>query len=575
MPVSHKFEINIGIVGFKADVGYGSSVKYLEVNPNIALQKPAALITSKTITRTTSDTVVSKQKKQISKILEKDKLTNRDMAKLAKLMEKESEASIDSGKKSLEIKNRVIHKIEKDSVKKDSVYWAKIRPIPLSDVEKKSIRISDSLKSSIVHQETKNDSLPAGQNIKNPGTFKNIILGHTWTWSDTTMHLKFGYDGLINIKSFNFNSVDGFSYGWNFNMSKSWKHAGTLNIIPDIRWTFSREKLIWNVNTLYSFDKIRHRTIFVRAGTASKDINNISGINPFLNLDYSLLLKKNYLKLYESSYFKTGYSSEILNGLNISISGNYEKRKVLQNNTNFSIFKSKKLYSPNMPVNSYLEPASNEINFLRDQRHIDIATELTYTPFKKYRMIKGTKHPMDSDWPTFTFTWIHGTNDFSEISSGWRSTDMLRFEVARSSSVGAFSEFKWRIRTAGYLDNRNLTFYDFFHINSQPLPVLLNNYEDAFMIPSYYSLSTPEFYVEAHIKYTTPYLLLKMLPVMSNTLMRENLSFSYLGRRYSSNYSEIGYSISEILFVGELGVYVGFEDTHYKSVGLKAIFKFN
>ena len=30
MPVSHKFEINIGIIGFKADAGYGSSVKYIE-----------------------------------------------------------------------------------------------------------------------------------------------------------------------------------------------------------------------------------------------------------------------------------------------------------------------------------------------------------------------------------------------------------------------------------------------------------------------------------------------------------------------------------------------------------------
>jgi hypothetical protein len=190
-------------------------------------------------------------------------------------------------------------------------------------------------------------------------------------------------------------------------------------------------------------------------------------------------------------------------------------------------------------------------------------------------MFKGAKSPMGSEWPTFVLTWIHGMNDFSEISSGQRRTDMLRFEVSRSKTVGAFSEFKWRVRTAGYLDNRNLTFYDFFHINSQPLPFLLNNYEDAFMIPSYYSLSTPEFYVEAHMKYTTPYLALKLLPFMSNTLMRENLSFSYLGRRNSLNYSEIGYSISEILFVGELGVYVGFEDVKYKSVGLKAIFKFN
>ena len=43
LPVSHKFDINIAIVGFKADAGYGSSVKYLDVKPNPALQKPKAL----------------------------------------------------------------------------------------------------------------------------------------------------------------------------------------------------------------------------------------------------------------------------------------------------------------------------------------------------------------------------------------------------------------------------------------------------------------------------------------------------------------------------------------------------
>ena len=49
--------------------------------------------------------------------------------------------------------------------------------------------------------------------------------------------------------------------------------------------------------------------------------------------------------------------------------------------------------------------------------------------------------------------------------------------------LGAFSEFRWRVRAGGFLDNRNLTFYDFFHFNPQPIPVLINDYEDAFMLP--------------------------------------------------------------------------------------------
>ena len=59
------------------------------------------------------------------------------------LMEKESkESQDDSIRKNLEIKDNTTHIIEKDAAKKDSTYWAEIRPIPLSEVEIRSLRIS-------------------------------------------------------------------------------------------------------------------------------------------------------------------------------------------------------------------------------------------------------------------------------------------------------------------------------------------------------------------------------------------------------------------------------------------------
>jgi hypothetical protein len=578
MPVSHKFEINIGIIGFKADAGYTSSVKYSEVKPNLTLQKPASLTAVFPVKAEIkpSDTIVSKSKQQINKILEKDKLSNRDMFKLSKLMEKESKASVDSGKKSLEIKDRTTHIIEKDANKRDSTYWAKIRPIPLSSIELKSIRTSDSLKAMSSPNKISQDTIQSVK-TKQKGSFKrtinDIVLGHTW--SDTT-EFRFTYSGLLNLSDLRFNSVDGFIYGLDFSLSKSWKKTGnSFSFVPDIRWAFSRERLEWGINTTYSFDNMKHKEIFIRTGSTSKDINNGGGINPFINSIYSLLLKENYLKLYESKFITLGYRTEITNGLTIRFSANYEDRNILHNTTNFSILKSSKIYSPNIPGNPYLQPGSNEINQLRNQKHIDFLTDISYTPYQKYRIHKGVKLPAGSDWPTFNLSWEHGLNDFSEIAAGIRHFDMIRFEVSRSTTIGAFSNLKWRVRTAGFVDNRNLTFYDFFHINSQPLPIMLNNYEDAFMIPSFYSLSTPEFYAEAHLKYTSPYLLLKLLPGLSNTLMRENVSFSYLGSRYHTNYTEFGYSISEILFIGELGVYIGFDDLKYRSVGLRAILKFN
>ena len=93
------------------------------------------------------------------------------------------------------------------------------------------------------------------------------------------------------------------------------------------------------------------------------------------------------------------------------------------------------------------------------------------------------------------------------------------------------------------------------------------------MLPAYYSLNTPGFFGEAHLKYTTPYLLLKLLPGLSNTLMRENLSAASLGTGNRDHYTEIGYSLSEIFFVGEAGVYVGFNNLKYNSIGLKFFLK--
>jgi hypothetical protein len=55
--------------------------------------------------------------------------------------------------------------------------------------------------------------------------------------------------------------------------------------------------------------------------------------------------------------------------------------------------------------------------------------------------------------------------------------------------------------------------------------------------------------------------------------MRENLSLSYLGSKFHNNYYEIGYSITEIFLFGEMGVYVGFEDLKYKSIGIRVVLK--
>ncbi len=576
MPVSHKFEINIGLIGFKADAGYGSSVKYLEVRPNKSIQKPINISADHVIPGRVTDSTTTKSKEQIEKILEKEELSNRDMVKLSRLMKKEADKSLpDSTRKSLEIKDNTTHIIEKDAGKKDSAFWAEIRSIPLSEIEIRSLQKRDSIGGLSPLRQSKNDTVPkSGTKSRTSAirTIKDITFGHTW--SDTS-GFRFTTSGLVDLKKFSFNTIDGFVYGIDFRVSKSWKNRNSFSLYPDFRWAFSREMIMWRLNGNYRIGGLKQKNFSFTLGITSKDINNNGSINPLLNTATTLFFKKNYLKLYESRYFSLGYRGEIINGLYLGIYSNFDNRRVLDNTTNFSLSNSSKEYSVNIPDNIYLLPGSNPVNSMRDQKHADFVTNVTFTPFQKYRIRSGNKITMGSDWPTFNLTWKHGINDFNGLYSNYSHYDMIRFEAYDNRETGAFSEFSWSFRTGGFINNRDLSFYDFFHFNSQPVSLLIDSYKDAFMLPACYSLSTPEFFGEAHIKYTTPYLLLKLLPGMSKTLMRENISLSYLGSRYRKNYTEIGYTISEVLLIGEIGVFVGFEDLRYKSAGAKLVFKFN
>jgi len=582
LPVSLKLEMDISIIGVLARATYGSSIKYKDVELNAGLQRPTLFAVGRSGKTSApllqADTSSSKTRAQIDNILSKGDLSNRDMAKLSKLINKESKNNLpDSVRKSLEIKDRTTYIIEKDAGKKDSAFWANIRPIPLSETEVQSLRLASGIKKELTATPRITDTI-SEKRVEKKGTkflvyIKDISLGHTW--SDTA-GLSISFDGLFRLKNLSFNTVDGFVYGTDFGISKRWHNKNSLSLYPGISYAFSRETFMWRLNGQYRFDPMRQAQIYLRSGMTSRDIGSAGGINTFLNSVTSLLFRKNYLKLYDSRYITLGHRRELFNGFYIDVSAGYDDRRVMENTTDFSLIKIDREYTSNIPVNYFLSlPGFPPEYELKDNRHYEGSVSLQWVPRQRYRIRTNVKIPAGSDYPVFTFTWRHFASMFAGEEHTVRNYDHLRLEVFQRKESGAFSEFTWRFRTGGYIRNTNLTFFDFNHFNPQPLPVLLNNYENAFRLRDYYSLSTPEFFAEFHTKYTSPYLFLKLLPFLSNTLMRENISLSFLWPVEKKAYTELGYTISELLLLGEAGAYAGFNNFSFSSAGFRIILKFD
>ncbi|MBI5009253.1 MAG: carboxypeptidase-like regulatory domain-containing protein, partial [Bacteroidia bacterium] len=278
MPVSHKFEVNASIFGLKADAGYSGSIKYTDVRPNLALEKPKTISTDsggRTIASQKSvDSVPpSKTRQQIEKLMEKDDLSNRDMVKLSRLMEKESKNSVnDSLKNSLEITDNTEKTVEKDAAKKDSSYWAQIRPVPLTDTDIKSLRVRDSIRSENEIRKPKDDTTStssAAPKKSFPRTMRYITRGHTWgsTWRDTTHRYSITWGGLIDLEKFRFNTVDGFVYGVDFGFQRYFKGGSSFSIYPEVSWAFSRKSLMWRANAMYYFNSLNQQQLYIRTGS--------------------------------------------------------------------------------------------------------------------------------------------------------------------------------------------------------------------------------------------------------------------------------------------------------------------
>ncbi|MDM8002275.1 MAG: DUF5686 and carboxypeptidase regulatory-like domain-containing protein [Bacteroidota bacterium] len=584
MPVSHEFNADISIMGVKARAAYTSAVKYTEVEPDRSIRRSPAYETADAAgaVEVPDERPKSAAEREIEALLAKDDLTARDMSRLARLNEKNARTT--RVKPSLEIEDKTTVIVEDNATGRDSAYWAEVRPIPLTREESASLATAPAAKGKLAVRDTSTLSITIGAgsskdpksaadssgNKKSPATrfIRDLTGGRNWQLSKNTF---LEFDGLADLKSFSFNSVDGFVAGTGMNLSVKSGKAGRFTLAPSARYAFSRKRLMWNVTANMLYDPMHSGNIFIRAGSQSDEFSP-SGVNQLVNTASSLFFRDNMMRLYESRYIIAGHRSDIANGLTLSVSGMYEKRDTLANNSSFSFFRKDRPWSVNIPDNPYAVGDTEGYDYEPPvtHEHLSFTTSLTWTPRQRYRIANGARIPADSDYPTFTLSWRHGYNHNNSFSGSY---DLVSGEISRVSRYGALNEFRWRVRAGGFLNSENVRLQDMYYFNTQSSPVLLNFYEDAFYLKPCYSVSTKKAYAEAHVRYTTPTLLLKRLPVLSRTLMRENIGISALWTPEAGYYYETGYSLSEVLLVGTVGVYAGFTGTSFESAGIRVILR--
>jgi hypothetical protein len=566
LPVSHQFKIDGKVFGFEFEYNYHSTVSNykIAVNPKIYVEKMEVIDEKKD--KALAKEVEQKQKaiakaqpqkkkknqgdtKQLQERLASgEEITRKELKTLVKEYEKEERKQ----QKEPEVLSDNTFKIDSAAYKKDSTYWASIRPIPLTREEVKGYEKSDSV-AAIERAKEEGDTL---KQSKHKGFQPwDILLGDNY---------KFGKRSNFRIytPSGGFNTVEGWNIIYKLGVGTVLKDTNKtrVSLTPILRYSFAREKLSGYANLRISNKKQR---LDIEGGNYIQQYNRDNPILPLVNTLTTLLLEKNLMKIYERSYVELRYRRVINPFLTIRTEWSSAQRGELYNKSNYKLINNKNIedYSSNRPVNEELENAL----FITHYATIG-SIGVSAKPWLKYRIRNGFKYAIQSSSPTISFDYRKG---FKDVLKSAVDFDQIELGIKHEFKLGARGNIDFWLRGGMFLNDNKMYFMDYKHFLGNRTPFITNDPVGSFRLMDYYRFSTSDKYFVANVHYQFRKFLVTTIPYVRLAGIRENIFVNYLATPSSGNYTELGYSIDGILRIFRLEGAVAFRNGNYIDHGFR------
>ncbi len=424
---------------------------------------------------------------------------------------------------------------EKDSNKKDTVFWNSVRPIPLTTEESNDYVKKDSIQT-LRKSKTYLDSIDKKENKFH---ILQLLSGYHFKNSQTNTSLE--YDGFL--QSFQFNTVQGYRLQTGFsynNKNKDERTYTNLGIGFDygfaenklrIKGTFSK-KISNHNNALFDFS----------AGSEATQFNQNKPISEIVNTISTLFFKDNYTKLFDNNFVKLSYSQEIANGFSVYTNFDYSERKPLFNTTNYTFIQNDDLYTSNHPLlpSDNLTPAIVKHNLAKGKitGKVSFGQEYWTRPDGKFNI------PNDK-YPVLYFTYEKG---FAGSKNRY-NFDYLEAKVTQDFTLGNKGKLSTNVSTGKFFNANNIAFVDYKHFAGNQTRIgQLESYLNVFNLMPYYANSTNNAFFEAHLEYNDKGFLVNKIPLFNK--LKSNLILGYHNLSVSSKlpYHEFSAGLNNLGF---------------------------
>ena len=428
---------------------------------------------------------------------------------------------------------------ENNSNKKDTLFWNKIRPIPLTIEENTDYVKKDSVRI-VRNSKTYLDSIDKkGNKIK----FLSPITGYSW--KNSSEKKSFRYDGLLNLSSFSFNTVQGWNLDSGFSV-RNWKeeeeNGKSTSISTKFNYGFSDDRLRFTADYYHRFNNQNYATLTVFGGNKVNQFNPGEPIAKFINTISTLYFKDNYMKLYNKEFAGATYGQDVGNNFYLKGTLEYQQRKPLFNSTDYTFIKSADVYSSNNPLlpDDDLIPAF-------EQHHLTKATVFARINFgnKYISRPDGKLNIRNNDYPTLTFGYENAfaSNEKKYEYQLFTSQVQYDFDAGNKGTLGI------NLKAGTFINGDNISFVDYKHFNGNRTHVGTSaRYLNVFNLMPYYSNSTNKSYFEAHLEHNDKGYVMNKIPLLSKLQSTLVLGFHSLAVPDRKPYTEFTVGLDNLGF---------------------------
>ena len=507
LPSQQRYDAKASFLGVKGDGYYLGIFKNYEVNDGFASLKPVV----KTDT-TKSAKKTEKQKKKEEKKIEKKLFTPE------------------------------IVKIENNANKRDTMYWDSMRPVPLTAIEMQDYQIKDSIQVIRDSKEFKDST-----DKKNNRTgVSSVILGYVYR----KQYKKIEVDFPSIIDLVNFNTAEGANLHVHISIKKQFDAQKRLSFDPVVRYGFSNRQFNAMGTLSYRSSEIHDEYVSISGGRYVSQIDGSQPQTEFGNTWQSLVFKNNFMKLYEQYFVRAAYSRELFNGLQSTLSVNYQQRYGLDNTNLFSFFpKVKNTYTPNgVELPAVADSNVNRHNSLRIDLDFHIVFSQHYITRPDVRYRTGSKYPE-------LFISFKEAVPINHVSD--QNFIFLEAQLKGEIPLKILGTTFYRFGGGGFPLNKAIDYPDYKSFSGNFLSLGGTDLLGFYLI-QYYQNSTNQYFAEAHIDHHFGGFLFNKIPGIRKLKLDEVVGFHFLYTPIRKEHYQLNVGLANIFKIIRVDFVAGF-----------------